>query len=215
MHSCFIQLPKSYLLFVFLLVSSLSFLPSFLYLSSLRFTGSVVGWIPLFCCYIRRRCLAGTMSSVSTRRAPKSQGGLARLVSKFENLGSSKTPQDIGSAGEIRHDPIPASKFSDAPPAQENARDRVVGSSKTLAPPSLTPTSATRGQLETPLRDSHSGTTAPPSSKIGKLISRRGLAVADMRRLFERGNDKNVTSSEQTPVQWHSSTDTQLYLVES
>lgn len=195
MHSCFIQLPKSYLLFVFLLVSSLSFLPSFLYLSSLRFTGSVVGWIPLFCCYIRRRCLAGTMSSVSTRRAPKSQGGLARLVSKFENLGSSKTPQDIGSAGEIRHDPIPASKFSDAPPAQENARDRVVGSSKTLAPPSLTPTSATRGQLETPLRDSHSGTTAPPSSKIGKLISRRGLAVADMRRLFERGNDKNVTSN--------------------
>ncbi|KAM6481620.1 hypothetical protein HDV62DRAFT_397717 [Trichoderma sp. SZMC 28011] len=135
------------------------------------------------------------MSSVSTRRAPKSQGGLARLVSKFENLGSSKTPQDIGSAGEIRHDPIPASKFSDAPPAQENARDRVVGSSKTLAPPSLTPTSATRGQLETPLRDSHSGTTAPPSSKIGKLISRRGLAVADMRRLFERGNDKNVTSN--------------------
>ncbi|PTB49735.1 hypothetical protein M431DRAFT_152697 [Trichoderma harzianum CBS 226.95] len=135
------------------------------------------------------------MSSVSTRRAPKSQGGLARLVSKFENLGASKTPQDIGSAGEIRHDPISASKFSDAPPVQKNARDRVVGSSKTLASPSLTPTSATRDQLETPLKDSHAGTTAPPSSKIGKLISRRGLAVADMRRLFERGNDKNVTSN--------------------
>ncbi|QYS95556.1 hypothetical protein H0G86_002843 [Trichoderma simmonsii] len=131
------------------------------------------------------------MSSVSTRRAPKSQGGLARLVSKFENLGTSKTPQDIASSGEIRHDPIPASKFSDAPPVQKNARGRVVGSSKTLASPSLTPTSATRDQF----KDSHAGTTANPSSKIGKLISRRGLAVADMRRLFERGNDKTVTSN--------------------
>ncbi|PNP60048.1 hypothetical protein THARTR1_00072 [Trichoderma harzianum] len=135
------------------------------------------------------------MSSVSTRRAPKSQGGLARLVSKFENLGASKTPQDIGSAGEVRHDSIHASKFSDAPPVQENARDHVIGSSKTLASPSLAPTSATRGQLDTPLRDSHAGTTAPPSSKVGKLISKRGLAVADMRRLFERGNDKTVTSN--------------------
>lgn len=205
MHSCFIQLPKSYLLFVFLLVSSLSFLPSFLYLSSLRFTGSAVGWVPLVCCYIRRHCLTGTMSSVSARRAPKSQGGLARLVSKFENLGTSKTPQDIGSAGEIRNDSIPASKIPDAPPFQENARYRVVGSSKTLALPSLAPMSATRDQLETSLKDSHASNTAPPSSKIGKLISRRGLAVADMRRLFERGHDKNVTSSEQTLVQWHSS----------
>ncbi|KAJ4861514.1 hypothetical protein T069G_02468 [Trichoderma breve] len=135
------------------------------------------------------------MSSVSTRRAPKSQGGLARLVSKFENLGTSKTPQDIGSAGEIRNDPIPASKISDARPVQKNARDRVVGSSKTLAPPSLDPTIATRGRLETPLKDSHAGTTATPSPKVGKLISRRGLAVADMRRLFERGNDKTVTSN--------------------
>ncbi|KAL5093489.1 hypothetical protein Trisim1_010219 [Trichoderma cf. simile WF8] len=135
------------------------------------------------------------MSSVSTRRAPKSQGGLARLVSKFENLGASKTPQDIGSAGEIRNDPIPASKFSDAPPVQENARYQIVGSSKTLASPSLAPMNATRGQLETSVKDRHAGTTAPPSSKIGKLISRRGLAVADMRRLFERGNDKNVTSN--------------------
>ncbi|OPB41684.1 hypothetical protein A0O28_0102430 [Trichoderma guizhouense] len=133
------------------------------------------------------------MSSVSTRRAPKSQGGLARLVSKFENLGTSKTPQDIGSAGEINDSA--ASKFSDAPPVQKNARDRVVGSSKTLASPSLTPTTATRDQLETPLRDNHAGSTAPPSSKIGKLISRRGLAVADMRRLFERGNVKTVTSN--------------------
>ncbi|KAL6827864.1 hypothetical protein V8C40DRAFT_286750 [Trichoderma camerunense] len=135
------------------------------------------------------------MSSVSTRRAPKSQGGLARLVSKFENLGTSKTPQDIGSAGEIRNDPIPASKISDAQPVQKNARDRVVGSSKTLAPPSLDSTIATRGRLETPLKDSRAGTTATPSSKVGKLISRRGLAVADMRRLFERGNDKTNTSN--------------------
>ncbi|KKP04615.1 hypothetical protein THAR02_03305 [Trichoderma harzianum] len=135
------------------------------------------------------------MSSVSTRRAPKSQGGLARLVSKFENLGASKTPQDIGSAGEIRNDPIPASKIPDAQPVRKNARDRVVGSSKTLAPPSLDPTIATRGRLETPLKDSHAGTTATPSSKVGKLISRRGLAVADMRRLFERGNDKTNTSN--------------------
>ncbi|KAL6806474.1 hypothetical protein GGI42DRAFT_367279 [Trichoderma sp. SZMC 28013] len=135
------------------------------------------------------------MSSVSTRRAPTSQGGLARLVSKFENLGASKAPQDVGSAGEARHDPIPASKFSDAQPVKKNARDYVVGPSKTLASPSLAPPSVTRGQLETPLRDSHAGTTAPPSSKIGKLISRRGLAVADMRRLFERGNDKTVTSN--------------------
>lgn len=141
------------------------------------------------------------MSSVSTRRAPTSQGGLARLVSKFENLGASKAPQDVGSAGEARHDPIPASKFSDAQPVKKNARDYVVGPSKTLASPSLAPPSVTRGQLETPLRDSHAGTTAPPSSKIGKLISRRGLAVADMRRLFERGNDKTVTSSEKTLVQ--------------
>ncbi|KAK4063059.1 hypothetical protein Trihar35433_8854 [Trichoderma harzianum] len=133
------------------------------------------------------------MSSVSARRAPKSQGGLARLVSKFENLGTSKTPQDIGSAGEIRNDSIPASKIPDAPPFQENARYRVVGSSKTLALPSLAPMSATRDQLETSLKDSHASNTAPPSSKIGKLISRRGLAVADMRRLFERGHDKNVT----------------------
>ncbi|KAK4081125.1 uncharacterized protein Triagg1_2657 [Trichoderma aggressivum f. europaeum] len=135
------------------------------------------------------------MSSVSTRRAPKSQGGLARLVSKFENLGASKTPQDIGSAGEVRHGSIPASRFSDAQPVQENTRDGAFGSSKTLASPSLAPTSTTRGQLKTPLRDSRAGTTANTSSKVGKLMSRRGLAVADMRRLFERGNDKTVTSN--------------------
>ncbi|KAL7907268.1 hypothetical protein GGI35DRAFT_487001 [Trichoderma velutinum] len=134
------------------------------------------------------------MSSVNTRRPPTSHGGLARLVSKFENLGASKPPHDNGSTYE---NSTFTSKLPDALPVQEKGRSRAFGASKTLASPYLAPTSATRerDQLETPLRDTHTGITATSSSRIGKLISRRGLAVADMKRLFERGHDETIISN--------------------
>ncbi|EHK23994.1 uncharacterized protein TRIVIDRAFT_200313 [Trichoderma virens Gv29-8] len=138
------------------------------------------------------------MSAVGTRRAQASQGGLARLVSKFENLGASKPPQDIGSAYEARDYPTLASKFPDAPLVQENPRDKAVGASRTVTSPSLAPMSAsiaTQDRLEPRLRSSHVVDTATPLSKTGKLISRRGLAVADMRRLFEQGLDETANSN--------------------
>ncbi|KAL7951967.1 hypothetical protein V8C42DRAFT_356982 [Trichoderma barbatum] len=140
------------------------------------------------------------MSSVSTRRAPLSQGGLARLVSKFENLGaSSNSPQDIAAAThETRDHPTLTSRFQDAPSVQEKERDNAVRESRTATSPSLAPIRAslvTYSQLETPVRKTHVGKTATPSPKVGKLILRRGLAVADMRRLFERGLDESAASN--------------------
>lgn len=140
------------------------------------------------------------MSSASTRRAPPSHGGLARLVSRFENLGaSSKSHQDIGAAQAARDHPTLISKSPDASLVQQETRDNAAEASRTVVSPSLAPTGAslaTHGRLETSVRDSHIDSTATPSSKVGKLISRRGSAVAEMRRLFERGLDDNAASSE-------------------
>ncbi|KAL7929543.1 hypothetical protein V8C35DRAFT_324991 [Trichoderma chlorosporum] len=138
------------------------------------------------------------MSSVSTRRAPTSRGGLARLVSRFENLGASRPPQGLESAHEAPEQPTSTYKFSDSSMAQEKSKDEAVEASEIPAPPSLAPFSAsqaTKNRLGSSLGKSQAGVTVTPTSKVGQLISRRGLAVADMRRLFEQRLDDTDTSN--------------------
>ncbi|KAM0255062.1 hypothetical protein ACHAQJ_006141 [Trichoderma viride] len=134
------------------------------------------------------------MSAINPRRAPPSHGGLARLVSKFENLGSSSKPsQSIGATYEIRDHATTDSKSAGVPLAREELKDGAAETSKTEASPSLALTSASppphndTAHLASPVKDNHDVNTTAPPSKVGKLVSRRGSVVAEMRRLFERG----------------------------
>ncbi|KAL7792589.1 hypothetical protein V8C37DRAFT_409923 [Trichoderma ceciliae] len=141
------------------------------------------------------------MSAITSRRAPPPQGGLARLVSKFENLGASSKPnRNIGGAHEVRHHPTIISKPPSASSEHDQVQDSMAQASRTVASPSLRLNSAFlathdgAAQLEPPVGDDHDGDAVTPSSKVGRLISRRGSVVADLRRLFERGPGENAAS---------------------
>lgn len=142
------------------------------------------------------------MSAVNSRRAPPSQGGLARLVSKFENLGaSSKSNRNNGTTYAALDSAPVETKPSEAPSVHDQVNDGVetlkAATSPSPAPISASPakhndTAQSRGPA---LKDIHTRVAATPSSKPRKTLPRTGSMVAEMRRLFERGSGENTASS--------------------
>ncbi|KAK1248859.1 hypothetical protein MKX08_007079 [Trichoderma sp. CBMAI-0020] len=139
------------------------------------------------------------MSAANSRRAPP-QGGLARLVSKFENLGaSSKSARDDGATYES-----PGHAFVDANPTKVPSTHKVQDGAETLkaaTPPSPAPVSVSptnrddTAQSASAAKDIHIAIDATLSLKPKRPLARSGSVVADMRRLFERGSVENTVSN--------------------
>lgn len=141
------------------------------------------------------------MSAVNPRRAPPPQGGLARLVSKFENLGaSSKWVRSDGVTYET-----PSRAFVDSSSIKATSIDDKVqdeaGISKTATSPSPAPASVPppkrddTAQSGPAVKDIHIASDATPLLKPKRPLARSGSVVAEMRRLFERGSNENTVSS--------------------
>lgn len=141
------------------------------------------------------------MSAVNPQRVPLPQGGLARLVSKFENLEASSKP--------IQNDRVtyatPSIAFVDSNPTKApSTHDKVQDGAETLkaaTSPSPAPVSVPSSKRDgtaqsgSAVKDIHIENNATPSLKPKRPLTRSGSAVAEMRRLFERGSDKNTASS--------------------
>lgn len=140
------------------------------------------------------------MSAGNSRQAPPPQGGLARLVSKFENLGaSSKSNRNdgatYGTPDRALVDPSPTK----APPIHDEVKDGVETSKAATSPPPA-PISASPAkrndtvQSGPAVKDIHITNNVTPLLKPERPLARSGSVVAEMRRLFERGFDENSAS---------------------
>ncbi|UKZ67804.1 uncharacterized protein TrAtP1_008962 [Trichoderma atroviride] len=139
------------------------------------------------------------MSAANSRRAPP-QGGLARLVSKFENLGaSSKSVRDDGATYETPDRAFVESSPTKAPSThkvQDGAETLKAAASPSPAPVSVSPANRDDTAQSGPaVKDIHIAIDATPSLKSKRPLARSGSVVADMRRLFERGSVENTVSS--------------------
>ncbi|KAL6890384.1 hypothetical protein GGI43DRAFT_425523 [Trichoderma evansii] len=141
------------------------------------------------------------MSAVNSRRAPPSRGGLARLVSKFENLGtSSNTNRNNGATYEAIDRPPVENKLSETPLVHGEEKDGIE-TSRAATSPSPAPIRASpvkhndTAQPRPVVKDTHIRQTTTPSFKPRKPLARSGSVVAEMRRLFERGSDENTVSN--------------------
>lgn len=141
------------------------------------------------------------MSAVSSRRTPLLEGGLARLVSKFENLGaSSKSNRNDGATYGGLDRAFVDSGPSKVPLIHDKAKDDAE-TMKVATPPSPAPISSSpatyndTAQSGPAVKDIHITDTATPSLKPRRPLVRSGSVVAEMRRLFERGSGENTASS--------------------
>lgn len=140
------------------------------------------------------------MSAANSRRAPP-QGGLARLVSKFENLGaSSKSVGNDGATyetpGRAFVDPSPIKAPSIHDQVQDGAETSKAATSPSPAPVSVSPANRDdTAQSVSAAKDIHIANDATLSLKPKRPLTRSGSVVADLRRLFERGSDENTASS--------------------
>lgn len=141
------------------------------------------------------------MSAANSRRAPLLEGGLARLVSKFENLGaSSKSNRNDGATYGALDRAFVDSSPSKAPLIHDEAKDGAE-TMKVATPPSPAPISSSpvkhndTAQPGPAVKDIHVTNTATPSLKPRRPLVRSGSVVAEMRRLFERGSSENTASS--------------------
>lgn len=141
-----------------------------------------------------------TMSSETTRRAPPSQGGLARLVSRFENLDASPRPRSkYGAAQKDRGRPAVTSRIPGPSSVQRESKRTATEIPRSVTVPSLASKNAPpvkSGSLKTPVKDRHARKAVTPSSTGGKLTLQKGSVVAQRRKLFEQGPDENVAPSE-------------------
>lgn len=142
------------------------------------------------------------MSAVNPRRAPPSQGGLARLVSKFENLGaSSKSNRNNGATYVALDCASVDSKTSQAPLMHDEVKYCAEASKAATSPP-LAPISASPAkhndtdQSAPAVKDIRITNTTTSSFKPRRPLRRSGSVVAEMRRLFERETNENTASSE-------------------
>ncbi|OTA07941.1 hypothetical protein A9Z42_0088710 [Trichoderma parareesei] len=136
------------------------------------------------------------MSSATARPAPpSSQGGLARLVSRFESLEASpRSRSGVGGAQKTRGRPPVASKI---PAPSSSAEPRLKRTTTGPIPRSVTSSSLApakafpvkNGSLKSPVKDRRVG-NAVTSPSAG--VAQGGSVVAQRRRLFERGLDENV-----------------------
>lgn len=140
------------------------------------------------------------MSAVNSRRAPPPQGGLARLVSKFENLGASS--KRIRSEGVTYETPSRAfvesssTKVPSIDKVQDDAGTSKAATSPSPAPASVPPSNRDDAAQSGPvIKDIHIASDATPSLKPKRPLARSGSVVAEMRRLFERGSDERTASS--------------------
>ncbi|KAL9483497.1 hypothetical protein ACSS6W_002286 [Trichoderma asperelloides] len=143
------------------------------------------------------------MTAVNSRRAPLLEGGLARLVSKFENLGaSSKSNRNDGTTALDRA--FVDSSLSQVPLIHDEVKDGAE-TLKAATPPSPAPISSSPAkhndttQPGPAVTDIHVINTDNPSLKPKRPLVRSGSVVAEMRRLFERGSGEN-TASNNTPA---------------
>ncbi|KAL7815260.1 hypothetical protein V8C26DRAFT_133687 [Trichoderma gracile] len=143
------------------------------------------------------------MSSATARPAPpSSQGGLARLVSRFESLEASpKSRPGVGGAQKSRGRPPVASKIP-APSSAEPRLKRITTAgpiprsvtSSSLAPAKASPVK--NGSLKSPVKDRRVG-NAVTSPSAG--VVQGGSVVAQRRKCFERGPDENVAPNTYEP----------------
>ncbi|EGR47387.1 uncharacterized protein TRIREDRAFT_108702 [Trichoderma reesei QM6a] len=144
------------------------------------------------------------MSSASVRPAPpSSQGGLARLVSRFESLDASpKSRPGVGGAQKTRGRPPVASKIPAPSSSAEPRLKRITTTgpiprsvtSSSLAPAKALPVK--NGLLKSPVKHRRVGNAvASPSAGVAQ----GGSVVAQRRRLFERGLDENIAPNTYEP----------------
>ncbi|KAH0494815.1 hypothetical protein TgHK011_008400 [Trichoderma gracile] len=140
------------------------------------------------------------MSSATTRPAPPPQGGLARLVSRFESLeGSPKSRPGVGGGQKTRGRPPVASKIP-APSSAEPRLKRATGqiprsvTLQSLAPVKASPVKAS--SLKSPVKYRRAG-NAGTSSSTG--LAQGGSVVAQRRKYFEEGPDENVAPNTYEP----------------
>lgn len=139
------------------------------------------------------------MSAANSRRAPPQ--GLARLVSKFENLGASSKPVGNDGAtyetpGRAFVDPSPIKAPSIHDQVQDGAEALKAATSPSPAPVGVSPANRDdTTQSVSAAKDIHIANDATLSLKPNRPLTRSGSVVADLRRLFERGSDENTASS--------------------
>jgi hypothetical protein len=138
------------------------------------------------------------MSAVNSQRALPPQGGLARLVSKFENLGGSSKPvrNDGEASGSAFFDSRPSKTPSVHDGVQDAAESSKAATSQPPAPNSASPAKHEyTAHSELAIENLHITNNSTPPSKPKRPLARSGSVVAEMRRLFERGSIENNASS--------------------